>query len=633
MDREKLFQPDKTEIGKIDVKLTVILLRIVAAIAMCVCVPMFSVPAPYSLVLLFAAGLAAGADLLAAGISGFFHEDYFNRNTLLLLIFVVSYIIGVGYEGTLLLIITQIGLIGTDFVQRKAREHVLSLTGLSFKQAHVFRGGLLVDNFLNEIYPGDEILVRAGEFFPVDCIVIEGNTTLSPCLLDIKSDEQAANIGDDVLAGMMNVGVDVRCEVVSDGSSTASDILETLAHEGRFEQPLLVRFFQPMMMGFSVLVGLMLALYADVDAFEAVHRALAVVTLSGALPAFSGVADIRFAARAGLACRGAVFASGEVFDELLECETAIFCAEGILTEGKLQVSEIYTNRLDGDTFLKIAAHAMAYSNDPSAEAIVEAYGDEIEFELIQDFKEIPGCGVMVTFNGVQVVLGTQVLMATVKGMLPEKMVSDEQIMFMLIGKQYAGYIVLSDPIRKDISDTAASVKNAGVTNMEFVTSYSGETAQEISDQTGILQFKASQSCDERMLYLEQVREGTSGKMMYLFDSHYAGEEHSAADFDVNVGGNTSELLNGKSDLVAPTGRAGAVFEAISAVKSTMQMCNASVIFMFAVKLLMIVLAGVGLVTVWFAATAECIAALFVKVFSTAAFEEKTLHFFRTKSNY
>lgn len=618
--------------GKINVGLTITLLRVIVGFALCIAVPMFSVPAPYSLALYAAAGLFAGIEFLASGISGVAHEDYFNRNSILLVVFIVSFIIGVGYEGVLLLIFAQLGLVLSEYVRNVSREHVLSITGLNFKTAHVYRGGILVDNFLEEIACGDEIVVRAGEYFPMDCVVMEGNSTAKAQLIDSKSLEFPLNIGDDVLAGTMNIGADVRCEVVSDGASTATDILSVLRKSEAVNEPAIMRYFQPVMMAFAVVIGFVLVLMTDVDAYDAVHRALAVVALSGALPAYAGFGDIRFAARVGAATRGAVFASDEVFMKLGHSDMAVVCADGILTEGKLSVSAAYSENLDEETFLRVAAHAMAYSNDPAAEAIMNAYDGDIIFEHIQDFREIPNCGVMIVYNGVPVVLGTQALMANVKGLLPKKMSADRQMMFLLVGKQYAGYIVLTDPISDYTDSISGDMERFGVDHLAFVTSYSAETANKISGRTGIETFEAGYSCDERMQYVEQLREVTEGKMAYFYHEKYAAEEHSAADYDICVGGKTADLLNGRAEVVAPVGRASAVFEAMECAQNAQRMCEASAYCIFAVKLLLIVFAGAGLATVWFVAAFELIASLFVKVFAANAFNESTLQRFSKKKH-
>ena len=621
---------DAKKQNKLDAAQIIRLVRVILGFAMCISGPVFSVPYPYSLALMVGGGLVAGIELLLAGLKGFLQEEYFTRNSVLLIVFVISYIVGVGYEGSMLLILAQLGIILSDYVRKLVREHVLSLTGLDFKTARVYRGGLLVENFVSELNSGDEILVCPGEYFPVDCVVIEGNSTVRPQLLDSKTPEYAVNIGDNIYAGTMNLGAELRCEVVSDGATTAADILEVLRRPVSVTPPAYERFFRPLMFVFAVLVGVMVAVLMDVDAYEAVRRGLAVLTLSSARPAYAGFADIRFAARAGVAARGAVFASDDVFMKLGACDTAVICADGILTEGKLRVTAAYSELYDEDTFLCIAAHAMAHASDPAAEAILEVYSGDIVFERIRDFREIPNCGVMIDYEGVPVVLGTQALMASVKGLLPKKMNADRQMMFMLVGKEYAGYFVLTDPISELCDTLCGDLESYGVGNTVFVTSYSEETAGKIAERSGMEQHASGLSCDERTQYVEQLAGEISGDFAYFCGKKYADEDHSAADYDVCIGGDTGDLMAERAEVIAITGRHEAVFEGMKHAKYTEKLCNASAAAMFAVKVLLILLAGAGLITVWFAASFELIATLFVKIFSASAFEESTLERFAKK---
>jgi Cd2+/Zn2+-exporting ATPase len=310
----------------------------------------------------------------------------------------------------------------------------------------------------------------------------------------------------------------------------------------------------------------------------------------------------------------------------------VICADGILTEGKLRVTAAYSELYDEETFLCVAAHAMAYASDPAAEAILEVYSGDIVFERIRDFREIPNCGVMIDYEGTPVVLGTQALMASVKGLLPKKMSADRQMMFMLVGNEYAGYFVLTDPI-SELSDSILNqMEDFGVGDVRFITSYSDETAEKIAERSGIKQFVSGLSCDERTQYLEKLCDDENETYAYFCVKKFADDVHSAADYDVCIGGDTKDLLDGKTEVVSITHRPEAVIEALGYAHSVVRMCHASVNAMLAVKLLLVMLAGAGMITVWFAAAFEMIATLFVKVYSASAFDEKTLERFIKKPN-
>ena len=606
------------------------LIRIVLGIGLCAAVPVLSLPEPLSLIVMACGGLVAGIDLLFAGIYGLLHEDYFNRNTLLLVICVVSFIVGVGYEGSILLILTQIGLLISEYVRKKARDHVLALTGLQFDCAHVLHGEELVDTAPSQVSVGDEVIVHAGEYFPVDCIVIDGESSVDARLIDGKSEAVQVSAGDYILAGMLNLGGNLHCEVTSDGTTTASDILEVLRREEASALPMWVKVFQPLMMLFSVAIGVAIVLDGNVDAFEAVHRALAVVTLSSAVPAYAGVADIRFAARAGVASRGIVFATDSAFEAAGQCKTAVFCAEGTLTDGHLRVTEIHSEHLDEATFLKVAAHTMGYSETEAAEAIMDAYGQEIVLELVRDFTEIPNCGVKVIFDGVRVVLGTQTLMINLPGFVPVPASIDQQIYYMVVGNRYAGYLVLSDSVKEYADSLCTTMRGLGMDNLEFVTGYCEETAAIISQKTDIQRYAFERGADARIEYLEQVTEGMPAPHMYVYHSNYASDMHSSAALDVSISGKTSDLIHSRADVVIPGGRVSAVCDGIAAAHRAVQLSNISIGSILATKALLIALAAAGFIPVWFTATLELIATLFVKVFSTSAFHENSTRFPKKK---
>ncbi|MBQ3010385.1 MAG: hypothetical protein IJD81_04230 [Oscillospiraceae bacterium] len=201
------------------------------------------------------------------------------------------------------------------------------------------------------------------------------------------------------------------------------------------------------------------------------------------------------------------------------------------------------------------------------------------------------------------------------------------MMFLLVGKQYAGYIVLTDPISDYTDQVSADMEQFGVDSLAFVSSYSEETAKIIAERSGIQDYAFGYSCDERMQFVERLSEHTEGKMAYFYHEKYAGEDHSAADYDVCVGGKTSELISNRFDVVAPMGRTSAIFEGMESAQNARRMCEASAFCMLAMKLILIIFAGAGLVTVWFVAAFELLASLFVKVYAANAYNESTLRRF------
>lgn len=597
--------------------------RLITACVFCGIVPILKVPSPQSTVILLVAGLIAGADFVYDGVKRMLlEEQYFNRNAIVTLVFLVSFIIGVGYEGTLLMILTQMGKALAAYVRGKTREHIAGLTGLTYETARVQTNGDISEKFIDEIRAGDTISVHAGEDFPLDCIVMEGASTMDVSRITGSAKTVNISIGDAVLAGSHNVAHDVLCEVTSDGSSTATAILHQLNQPQDEEQNPAFRYLTPFLMLLSFIYGAAIAVMGHTDAYEAIHRALALFTLSSALPAFTWVGEIRYAVRAGAAIHGILFRDDAAMKATEHCTSVLFSAEGTLTAGKQKVVSVQSDRMDSHTFLKIAAHAMAYSKEASADAVIKAYGGPIDIDLIQDFVEIPHCGVKVVVDGVQVILGTQALLAAVGRPLPDH--ADNSVLFMIIGNQVAGTITLSDPIRKSAGTIVSKLEEVGIQHAEFVTSYSTAIADKVSQKSGITEYKTNCGEDAKLRYVETFKFSSAETVMYICDQKWHGSAHSAADLDVIVDCLPNADGVSTADILLPGSRAVLVCDAVKWSRKARRNCSTAMGIALIVKGILMVLAALGLTTVWFSAFAECAAMLAVGVFSARSFFAKSL---------
>lgn len=620
--------PEKTETSSINQKW--LLARVLAAALICFSVPAFSIPSPASVGLLLCAGLVAGVDLIMSGVKSVMQEEYFHKNAVITLIFIVSFCVGVGYEGALLMILTQVGIMLSDYISRQVEDQLLGMTGLEFETANEVVHGKTVERFLDEVQPGSEIDVMPGERFPLDCMVMDGVSVVDSSPVTGQTKPRNVTAGDTVLAGTVNLSQPLRCEVLcEEGESTADEILRILKHGSRTPEDLPVsKFFTPALMAVSVVFAILLAVSGSVDAYEAIHRALALFTLSSALPAFSGIRNIRFAARVGAASRGVIFADDLALEKTAGGRAAVLSAEGILTAGRQKVVRVESEQMDAQTILKIAAHAVAFSKDPNAGVLIEAYGGPIYIELVEEFVEIPNCGVKVQFEGVPVVLGTQALMAAA-GNAPGSTIPDQEVLYLTVGHALVGTITLSDPVRKSGAALREALEEQGIRKLSFVTSYAAPVAEKISRRSGIDTYRASCGNDGKLRTVEQIKEETPGCLLYICDEKRDQGIHSGADIDVVIGKRPDHAAQ-TADILLPGERPATIVSGLSAAQVARKMCRLSGMTVFATKAVLIGLAALGFTTVWFSAFVELAVTLGVQVFSCQAFYERPfrnlLHF-------
>ena len=130
-----------------------------------------------------------------------------------------------------------------------------------------------------------------------------------------------------------------------------------------------------------------------------------------------------------------------------------------------------------DVLLKIAAHALSYSNSPLSSSIIEAYGGTIYIDLIENFNEAPGYGVEVHVDGIPIRVGTRELMRIGHVEIPDSdLITDEgeTCVYVAITDEYAGCIVLSDPVREDAASGIDDLRHTGVENIVMFSSDSRE---------------------------------------------------------------------------------------------------------------------------------------------------------------
>src|SRR5690606_20339637 len=95
---------------------------------------------------------------------------------------------------------------------------------------------------------------------------------------------------------------------------------------------------------------------------------------------------------------------------LNDVDTMVFDKTGTITKGTFKVTDIIAyNGLSSEEVLKLAAYGEAYSNHPIGISIIDAYGDKIDEDKIEDYKEIAGKGIQVKIEGESVFIGNKKL--------------------------------------------------------------------------------------------------------------------------------------------------------------------------------------------------------------------------------
>ncbi len=163
------------------------------------------------------------------------------------------------------------------------------------------------------------------------------------------------------------------------------------------------------------------------------------LVISIPLSFFSGIGA---ASKSGILIKG-----GNYLEALNDVKTIVFDKTGTLTEGTFRMTEICAeDPFKSDELLKYAAYGEYYSNHPIASSIVSAYGGEIDTAKIKDYIELAGNGIKAIIDDKETLIGNSELMKSHN--IAFKDVRPYSAVHIAVNGKYAGYIVISDTIKK-----------------------------------------------------------------------------------------------------------------------------------------------------------------------------------------
>lgn len=577
-----------------------------------------SLSAPWPLLLLIAAALAAGYDMLAGAVLSIMHGAYFDRTVLIAAAALIAFCIGQPVEAAALVLLYQTAAMLIGYLSQRTRDTVMESVDCAAISARVETAEGPGDVSPETLRPGDRIILAAGDTVPCDCLVSMGTATVDRSPLGEVSEPGRAAEGDEILGGSRITAGTVTCEVTAAAEdSAAAAFKKRVAEAPRADSPVpqtLRKFFAvytPAVILLAVLSAALLPFIYDITLAQSVHRALVLVVLASPCAMLAALPLLRLCGMAGAAKSGILFGCNAAADAAADVKAVIFDREGTLTDGQLHVTAVKSARLDADTLIKVTAHAMAYSGSALAKAIIAAYGGTVYIDLVSDFSEYPGKGVEVFVDGVRICAGTAELMQEKGVAVPEEDLGEETAVYVSVAEEYAGRILLSDMLRADAADAVAELRQQGVTSVAMVTGAASEIAAKTASALGIHEYYAGLDREAKRRTAEDIRRGVGvgASLMFAGGGETFGAEHSAADLDAVMCDAAALAAPSRPDILLLSGHAAAVPAAVGRAVQMRRGMLMSVGIVLLVKLVLLVLAFTGVSPLWFAVFMDSAAAM------------------------
>ena len=564
--------------------------------------------------------LIVGWDTLKEAAEGLLHGEPFNEHFLMSIATVGALCIGflpgaeTQYpEAVFVMLFFQVGELFEEYAEDRSRKSISHLMEIRPDTACVIRQGYEETVSPEAVAIGDRIVIRPGDRVPLDGVILEGTSALDTKALTGESEPRDVAPGDEVISGCVNLGGMLKVRVTrTSGESTVSKIIELVEHaaERKSRSETFITKFARVYTPVVVFAALALALLPPLlsghfgEAFPVwLYRALmflvvscpCALVISVPLTFFGGIGA---ASRKGILIKGANY-----MDTLAKIRTMVFDKTGTLTHGQFAVEAVHPDTCDERQLLHLAAHVEHFSTHPVGAALRDAFPEEATDGCsVTDVEEIPGEGIRARVEGRSVAVGNTRLMDRV-GAAWHDCHHIGTIIHVAIDGIYAGHIVVNDKVKEDSAEAVAALKSLGVTRTVMLTGDREAIAAKVAKELGVDAYRAELLPDGKVETVEGLlAEGRP--LAFVGDGVNDAPVLSRADIGIAMGGLGSDAAIEAADVVLMDDKPSRIAEAIRTSRRTLRIARENVGFAIGVKVAVLILAALGVATMWMAVFAD-----------------------------
>ncbi len=476
----------------------------------------------------------------------------------------------------------------------RTSEAIKRLMRLQPKTARVLRDGQEKEVLIEEVTPGETVIVRPGERIPVDGEIIEGFSTVDESMLTGESLPLEKSVGDTVFGGTINKAGSFKLRAAKVGRDTALGQIIRLVEEAQGSKAPIQRLadkvasvFVPSVISIA-LATFMIWFFLGPERSFTLSLMNFIAVLIIACPCALGLATptaIMVGTGRG-AERGILIRDAEALEIAHKVQCIVLDKTGTITKGEPEVTDVYVSgELNEKEVLLMAASAERYSEHPLGDAIVrEALKRGIELKEAINFTSIPGGGVKAIVTDRHIFIGNQKLLEAegvdIKGFIPVSERFSEEAktpVFVAIDGKINAVIAIADTIKEGSIQAIRELKDMGI-EVTMLTGDHRKTAQAIANITGVERVFSEVLPHQKVEVVRSLKK--EGKVTAMVgDGINDAPALTEADIGIAIGTGTDIAMEA-SDITLIKGDLRGVVEAIKLSKQTMKTIKQNLFWAF-----------------------------------------------------
>ena len=530
-------------------------------------------------------------------------------------------LIGEWQEGAAVAFLFSLSILLEGWCVGRARRAIGELIGRAPKTARLLaEGDEAREVAVADIAVGDLLLIRPGEAVPLDGRIEQGATHVnqSPITGESRPVERAA--GDEVFAGSINGEGALRLRVLRRAAETKLARIIRMVEEAQARRARVQRWtekfavaYTPLMIAVALAVGLVPPLLGAMAWGESLYRGLVVLVIACpcalliSIPV-SIVAGLTRAAREGVLVKGGVF-----LEEAARIKAVAFDKTGTLTRGRLRVHDVIpADGAEPGALLRAAACLEVASEHPIAAAILEAADARgLGVKPAESFSAVPGMGAQGSVDGEAWWIGNERMAARFGATASWPGIdSDAAVLAVGRGARVEGFITLADTVRGDARDAVSQLHALGVKPTVMLTGDDSRVAQVIAHEVGIDEVLAGLLPEEKLAAVEKLV-ARHAHVAMVGDGINDAPPLAAATLSI-------AMARGGTDAAIETASVGLLRDdpalvpwLVAHARRVRAIVLQNVLFVLVVKALFLVMAALGMATLWMAVLADVGATLLV----------------------